>query len=398
MEKEPTYEELKNTVQEQSENFNRLNLTLNTLATEMRESKIELAHEKYRLSVILEGTNAGTWEWNIKTGETFFNERWAEIIGYTLKEMSPVSIDTWIRFTHPDDLKLSHELLEKHFKGELDYYEYEARMKHKEGHWVWILDKGRVHKWNEVGEPLLMSGTHQNITERKLAENELRKSNDVIHLNQVLQKRDKEKSILLKEIHHRVKNNLQIITSLLRLQSSSIKDIKVKELFKSSQYRINAMSTIHEMLYQSDNLDNIDYSKYLKVLLGNLLLTMKGAESDIKIHIEADDVILNIDTSIPLGLMINEIMTNSLKYGLTNNNQGEINVEIKESNKGNYEMLIGDNGVGIPEDIPINNTNYLGLQLIKQLTMQLKGSIEIDNSKNGTNYIVTFQEINQDLL
>lgn len=142
--------------------------------TEMRESETQLANEKYRLSLILEGTNVGTWEWNIKTGETVFNERWAEIIGYTLEEISPVSIETWKRFTHPDDLKLSGELLEKHFNGELDYYEYEARMKHKEGYWVWVNDRGKVHKWTEDGEALLMSGTHQDITERKVIENELK--------------------------------------------------------------------------------------------------------------------------------------------------------------------------------------------------------------------------------
>jgi len=139
-----------------------------------KKAEQELAIEKQRLASILEGTNVGTWEWNIPSGETTFNERWARIIGYTLDEISPVSIETWIKYAHPDDLKQSGELLEKHFKGELDYYSFESRMKHKDGHWVWVLDRGKVHQWDTDGKPLLMSGTHQDITERKQAEEELR--------------------------------------------------------------------------------------------------------------------------------------------------------------------------------------------------------------------------------
>jgi PAS domain S-box-containing protein len=120
----------------------------------------------WRMNSIIEATHAGTWEWNIQTGETIFNERWAEIIGYTLDEISPVSIDTWTKFSHPDDLKVSGELLEKHFKGVSDYYECEARMKHKNGNWIWILDRGRVQEWDKEGKPLLMSGTHTDITLR----------------------------------------------------------------------------------------------------------------------------------------------------------------------------------------------------------------------------------------
>lgn len=181
--------------------------------TERKKAEEQLVHEKYRLSLILEGTNAGTWEWNIERGETIFNERWAEIIGYTLEELSPVSIDTWIRFTHPDDLKLSGELLEKHFKGALDYYEYEARMKHKEGHWVWVLDRGKVHKWNEVGEPLLMSGTHQDITERKLAEAQIIKTTEQLRqlTNHLQTIREDERKRIAREIHDELGQQLTAI-------------------------------------------------------------------------------------------------------------------------------------------------------------------------------------------
>jgi PAS domain S-box-containing protein len=145
-------------------------LTVMINITERKRAEALLAKERQRLADIIEGTNVGTWEWNIKTGETIFNDRWAEIIGYTLEEISPVSIETWAAFSHPDDLKASNELLEKHFQGDLDYYEFETRMRHKDGRWVWVLDRGKVTLRDEDGNPLIMAGTHQDITERKKEE------------------------------------------------------------------------------------------------------------------------------------------------------------------------------------------------------------------------------------
>jgi PAS domain S-box-containing protein len=124
----------------------------------------EMANEIERLSAIIKGSNTATWEWNIQTGETIFNERWANIIGYTLDEISPLSIKTWEQFTHPGDLIKSRELLQKYFNGEAGFYECEARMKHKNGDWVWVLDRGQVSKWDINGKPVLMSGTHKDIT------------------------------------------------------------------------------------------------------------------------------------------------------------------------------------------------------------------------------------------
>jgi diguanylate cyclase (GGDEF)-like protein/PAS domain S-box-containing protein len=123
-----------------------------------------------QLAEIIWGTNVGTWVWNVQTGETVFNDRWAEIIGYSLDEISPASIDTWMRFLHPDDIIKSGELLEKNFSGELDFYECEVRMRHKCGEWVWILDRGKVVEWTDDGKPLRLSGTYTDITDRKIAE------------------------------------------------------------------------------------------------------------------------------------------------------------------------------------------------------------------------------------
>ncbi len=147
-------------------------LLIHSLLREWEGSRTLRKNEE-RLQRIIEATRVGTWEWNLASGETVFNERWAEIVGYTLAELAPVSIATWSRLVHPEDSSRSEELLDRHFSGELPYYDIECRMKHKDGHWVWVHDRGQVVERDETGAPLLMSGTHTDITQRKEAEAEL---------------------------------------------------------------------------------------------------------------------------------------------------------------------------------------------------------------------------------
>lgn len=143
--------------------------------TDRKRMEIELAEKRLRLQYIIKGSNAGTWEWNVQTGETRFNERWAEMLGYTLEEISPTSLETWMKMVHPESFKKSFNLLQRHFSGELAYYECEAQLRHKNGNWIWVLDRGKIVTWTEDGKPLLMMGAHQDITEQKLAEQELRR-------------------------------------------------------------------------------------------------------------------------------------------------------------------------------------------------------------------------------
>lgn len=147
-----------------------------TDVTDKKNAEIIIRQERERLQNIIAGTNTATWEWNIETGETIFNERWAEIIGYSLEDITPTSIETWKHFTHPDDIEKSNIILQKHFKGELEFYECECRMYHKNGSIVWVIDRGKVIEWTNEGKPLLMSGTHQDITAKKLVEEQLRAS------------------------------------------------------------------------------------------------------------------------------------------------------------------------------------------------------------------------------
>lgn len=222
----------------------------------------------------------------------------------------------------------------------------------------------------------------RNKTNKELAAN-------FVKINQ----QNKEKDILLKEIHHRVKNNLQVITSLLSLQSYNIEDQKTKELFDYSQHRINSMAMIHEMLYQSNDFSKINYNSYLNQLIHKLVTSIKGTDHQIIIKIDVPDLFLNIDTAIPLGLLINEIITNALKYGIPRQSSGTLSIKMTALEVPNFILEIGDNGIGYTGNFKSNKNNSLGLQLIQQLTVQLNGSIEKDLTKKGTNYILNFQEI-----
>jgi len=151
-------------------------ITLAYRNRELEASGTALAEERQRLTNIIWGTGVGTWEWNVQTNETIFNERWAEICGYTLEELAPVNLQSWLDLVHPDDLPVSEVALQKHFNGETSDYVAELRMRHKDGHWVWVLDRGRITIRTEDGQPLWMAGTHLEITARKLAELSLRES------------------------------------------------------------------------------------------------------------------------------------------------------------------------------------------------------------------------------
>ncbi len=212
-----------------------------------------------------------------------------------------------------------------------------------------------------------------------------------------IENRIKEKETLLKEVHHRVKNNLQTVSSLLSLQSRSIDDEHAKALIKSSQNRVISMAMVHEMLYNRDDLTKIEYKSYVEELSEYLVRSLKGPDSNVKVHIDISDIALGIDTAIPLGLLINEAVTNALKYGITDDNEGEIHIALKKEDEQDYVLNIGDNGVGFSETINFKNTKSLGLKLIHNLARQLKGTIIRDATKKGTNYILKFKEIEQQL-
>jgi PAS domain S-box-containing protein len=200
-----------------------------------------------------------------------------------------------------------------------------------------------------------------------------------------------EKEVLLKEIHHRVKNNFMIISSLLNLQSQYIEDVKSQEYFMESQNRARSMAIIHEKLYQSTDLQRIDFGEYIRSLATELFHTYNADQGSIKLKINAQNILLDINIAIPLGLIVNELITNSLKHAFPHGMLGEINVNFHSSEE-HYEFIVKDNGIGLPEDINFRNSNSLGLQMIKVLTSQINGQIELYNDK-GTEFKIKFKEL-----
>jgi two-component sensor histidine kinase len=205
-----------------------------------------------------------------------------------------------------------------------------------------------------------------------------------------------EKETLIKEVHHRVKNNLQTVSSLLSLQSRSIADKKIQNLIKSSQNRVISMAMVHEMLYMRDDITKIEYKTYINELINYLIKSVKGTESKVKVVVDVPEMELGIDTAIPLGLLINETMTNALKYGIKNDEEGEIRIALKQEADQSYILTMGDNGIGFSESVTFETSKSLGLKLIHNLAKQLKGTIVRDTSQKGTNYILKFREIGHD--
>jgi len=199
----------------------------------------------------------------------------------------------------------------------------------------------------------------------------------------------KEKEVLLREIHHRVKNNLQVISSMLYIQSGYIKDKEAFEMFKETQNRIKSMALIHEELYQSKDLSKIDVAKYLQKLATDLINSYGIKQEDIKLKMAIHEVLLGVNTAVPCGLIINELVSNSLKHAFPNGKEGEIRVALRSDNANKFALIVSDNGVGFPKDLDFRNTETLGLQLVTTLVKQLGGTIELDRS-GGTEFKITF--------
>ncbi len=215
----------------------------------------------------------------------------------------------------------------------------------------------------------------RDITDRKAAEKQIRQSLE-------------EKDALLKEIHHRVKNNLQVISSLINLQTRYIKDDKIQEVLRESQNRIKSMALVHEKIYRSENLNEFNFTEYLKNLVSNLFRSYTSG-SKVELNMDIDDIYLNLDTAIPCSLIINELVSNSLKHAFPDGLKGEISIRFHQKEDSEFRLTVSDNGKGFPSDIDYQNTDSLGLQLVNSLTRQLNGNISLYND-GGTTFEVVF--------
>ncbi|NYB51251.1 MAG: PAS domain S-box protein [Methanobacteriaceae archaeon] len=202
-----------------------------------------------------------------------------------------------------------------------------------------------------------------------------------------------EKEVLLREIHHRVKNNMQVISSLLNLQSRSIENESVRDVFKESQNRVRSMSMVHELLYRSPDLASIYFKDYIRNLVNTLFQSYNAHNREIKLKADIEDIKMGIDTAIPLGLIMNELLTNSLNHAFQEGQNGEIKISAKLEGDG-YLVTISDNGVGFPDDIDFYQTRSLGLQLVNTLVDQIKGDIKLETEHGkGTKFELRFKEV-----
>ncbi len=279
----------------------------------------------------------------------------------------------YIFYADPEERKLMIKEIEK--RGHIE--DHELIFQTKENKLINVSINAQVMR-NSRNEPVGIEGSIRDITERKQMEIKLKKS-----LN--------EKEMLLKEIHHRVKNNLMIISSLLSLQTDYIKDKASKDIFIESQNRARSMALIHEKLYKSTDLKRINFGEYIKNLTSELFYTYRVGNSGVDIHYNIEDLKLDINTAIPLGLIANELITNSLKYAFIDGGEGIVDIEFKKVDH-NYIFIIKDNGVGLPEGFDYKNSDSLGLQLVNNLSEQIDAEIEL-NTTDGTEFKIKFKEI-----
>ena len=272
--------------------------------------------------------------------------------------------ESWIEAIHPLDLEYVSSAIEKQMRANSSY-DVEYRIIRLDGtiRWLWART---FPVRNSEGAIYRLAGIAEDITQRKQTEHQIQASL-------------KEKEVLLQEIHHRVKNNLQVISSLLNLQSGYIKDEQALKSFKESQNRIKSIALIHENLYQTNNISQINFAEYVQQLVVNLFYAYGVNSSVISLKVNVEDVLLSVDKAIPCGLIINELVSNCIKHAFPPGKSGEVCILLIRTNQNNKVILtVRDNGVGFPKNIDFRNPESLGLQLVNTLAAQIKGKIELN--------------------
>ena len=315
------------------------------------------------------------YEWEVASDKLKWFGNIDGFLGYDVREISR-DIRGWLDLIHPEDRRKLDSAVEKH-KTSTEPIKYEYRVRHKDGKYRYWEDNA-LPLLDENGFPYRWIGVCTDITERKQAEDHIKASL-------------KEKEVLLSEIHHRVKNNMQVTSSLLNLQSKRIRDKKTVEIFKESEGRLKTMALVHDKLYRSENIANINFKEYIDDLLKNQLASYGVNTNNISVNIEIEDIFLEIDLATPCGLIINELVSNSLKYAFPHGKKGEIKIVLRAVNETEFELIVGDNGIGIHEDIDFENTDTFGLYLVNLLTKgQLEGKMELLREQ-GTEYCIRFK-------
>jgi PAS domain S-box-containing protein len=301
----------------------------------------------------------------------YANPATERLFGYSSEELLRMRFWDWAHDDFREKVRLSGLARQR---GEAVPGRYESRFVTKGGEDRWLVVSAGLIDFH--GRPAGVA-SFLDITESKRVEAQLRDSLA-------------EKELLLKEVHHRVKNNLQVISTLLDLQSEKIHAGNLQESIRESQDRIRAMALIHERLYQSSDLVRIDFWEYIESLVGHLLSSYVDDPLRIAMKVDVGDIQLAIDRAIPCGLIINELVSNAMKHAFPDGRSGEITIRLHADDRGQVTLTVAEDGVGMPAGIDFRKTESLGLQLVNMLTRQLRGQIEM-SGEHGTSWVITFR-------
>ncbi len=326
--------------------------------SERKKTEKALKESEVRFSNLADTVPVLIWMFNKDQKLEYINKQRFQFTGLSAEEEG----NNWFKNVHP----LDREIYMQKYKNAFSRYKkfsIEYRLKNRRNEFHWLLET-TIPRFSEENEFLGLIGASIDITERKKARIAVERSL-------------KEKETLIKEIHHRVKNNLQIISSLLNLQTFYIKDPKMLNLIKGSQERIRSMALVHEKLYRSKDLLKINFEEYARDLISNLFQSYRK-NINVRLNLNIPKIFLEINVSISLGLILNELVSNSLKHAFNGRKDGEISVTML--NKGNnLELIVSDNGIGLPKDFNISTSESMGLELVESLVQQHNGSLNIIN-------------------
>jgi len=350
-------------------------LGVSTDITEFKQAGEQLRQSEAQLRLALDAAKMGCWDWNLQTGKITWSNNLERLYGIALNSFSG-TYEAFMARVHPEDCDRLNQTIQRSIRLGQDY-DTEFRLIWPNGQIFWTESIGEVI-YDETGQPVRMAGIQLDITERKLAELKLQES---------LQ----EKEVLLQEIHHRVKNNLQVVTSLLDLQSLQIKDQQTLEVFRESQNRIKSMALVHETLYRSQDLARVNFGEYIRSLTKYLFRTYGVKPDELNLELEVEQVTLHIDTAITCGLIINELVSNALKHGFPENRRGSIRVAVYSEFEQHLTLIVSDTGVGLSQNFDFKSSKSLGMQLVCVLVNQLEGTVKLDGSV-GTEFKISFSE------
>ena len=334
----------------------------------------EATLDRARLALAAEATGLGIWEWNVETGETIWSERQKAIWG--LKPDHPASYDYWRDSIHPED----RDIVLSRLQYTLDPSSggdqiLEHRIVRPDGGVRWISSHGRMIYDERTQRPLRLIGTVLDITQRKNADAELR---------QALERQE----ILLREVNHRVKNSLQLVSSMLSLQSGRLDDPEMRALIQEAQLRVHAVASVHERLYRSQDFNSVDLDIFLETLCRDLERTVAEADA-ITVDVTAEPVTVANDRAVPAALILNELLTNAIKYAYPDR-QGTVSVTLRNAGEGRVRMTVADDGIGLPDGFSERRHASLGYRIIEGLVRQIDGELEIADRERGTAIAVSF--------